>query len=77
MNALASKSGATPCKIRHSVITGVFALAEGDYPKVQHLSRHADPRTIPVYEDNKNQYQLELTNKLETRVGKKRQPNNS
>jgi integrase/recombinase XerC len=44
---------------------------------VQHLSRHADPRTILVYEDNKNQYQLELTNKLAARVGKRRQPNNS
>ena len=39
---------------------------------MQHLSRHADPRTILVYEDNKNQYQLELTNKLAERVGKKR-----
>ncbi|MUG97970.1 tyrosine-type recombinase/integrase [Scytonema sp. UIC 10036] len=62
----------TPHKIRHSGITDALDLAEGDYRKVQHLSRHADPRTILVYEDNKNQYQLELTNKLAARVGKKR-----
>ncbi|MHC5739705.1 tyrosine-type recombinase/integrase [Nostoc sp.] len=63
----------TPHKIRHSGITDALDLAEGDYRKVQHLSRHADPRTILVYEDNKNQYQLELTNKLAARVGKRRQ----
>ncbi|MBD2358140.1 tyrosine-type recombinase/integrase [Tolypothrix sp. FACHB-123] len=63
----------TPHKIRHSGITDALDLAQGDYRKVQHLSRHADPRTILVYEDNKNQYQLELTNKLAARVGKRRQ----
>jgi integrase/recombinase XerC len=62
----------TPHKIRHSGITDALDLPEGNYRKVQHLSRHADPRTILVYEDNKNQYQLELTNKLAARVGKKR-----
>ena len=66
------KKRMTPHKIRHSGITDALDLAEGDYRKVQHLSRHADPRTILVYEDNKNQYQLELTNKLASRVGKKR-----
>lgn len=66
------KKRMTPHKIRHSGITDALDLAEGDYRKVQHLSRHADPRTILVYEDNKNQYQLELTNKLAARVGKKR-----
>jgi integrase/recombinase XerC len=67
------KKRMTPHKIRHSGITDALDLAEGDYRKVQHLSRHADPRTILVYEDNKNQYQLELTNKLAARVGKRRQ----
>lgn len=62
----------SPHKIRHSGITDALDLAQGDYRKVQHLSRHADPRTILVYEDNKNQYQLELTNKLASRVGKQR-----
>ena len=62
----------SPHRIRHSGITDALDLADGDYRKVQHLSRHADPRTILVYEDNKNQYQLELTNKLASRVGKKR-----
>ncbi|NJN12183.1 MAG: tyrosine-type recombinase/integrase [Richelia sp. RM2_1_2] len=62
----------SPHKIRHSGITDALDLAEGDYRKVQHLSRLADPRTILVYEDNKNQYQLELSNKLAERVGKKR-----
>ena len=66
------KKRMTPHKIRHSGITDALDLAEGDYRKVQHLSRHADPRTILVYEDNKNQYQLELTNKLAARVGKRR-----
>ncbi|MBO3457682.1 tyrosine-type recombinase/integrase [Aetokthonos hydrillicola Thurmond2011] len=65
------KKRMTPHKIRHSGITDALDLAEGDYRKVQHLSRHADPRTILVYEDNKNKYQLELTNKLASRVGKK------
>lgn len=71
------KKRMTPHKIRHSGITDALDLAQGDYRKVQHLSRHADPRTILVYEDNKNQYQLELTNKLASRVGKRRQPGNS
>ena len=66
------KKRMTPHKIRHSGITDALDLAEGDYRKVQHLSRHADPRTILVYEDNKNQYQLELTNKLAARVGTRR-----
>jgi integrase/recombinase XerC len=66
------KKRMTPHKIRHSGITDALDLASGDYRKVQHLSRHADPRTILVYEDNKNQYQLELTNKLAARVGKRR-----
>ncbi|MBW4571524.1 MAG: tyrosine-type recombinase/integrase [Tolypothrix carrinoi HA7290-LM1] len=62
----------SPHRIRHSGITDALDLAHGDYRKVQHLSRHADPRVILAYEDNKNQYQLELTNKLASRVGKRR-----
>jgi integrase/recombinase XerC len=62
----------TPHKIRHSGITDALDLALADYRKVQYLSRHADPRKILVYEDNWNQYQLELTNKLAACVGKKR-----
>ncbi|RUS92341.1 hypothetical protein DSM106972_099420 [Dulcicalothrix desertica PCC 7102] len=62
----------SPHRIRHSGITEALDLAKGDYRKVQHLSRHADPRVILAYEDNKNQYQLELSNKLAARVGRKR-----
>jgi len=33
-------------------------LAESDFRKVQQLGRYADPRTILVYEDNKNHTQF-------------------
>lgn len=62
----------SPHRIRHSGITEALDLAKGDYRKVQHLSRHADPRVILAYEDNKNQYQLELSDKLAARIGRKR-----
>lgn len=62
----------TPHKIRHSGITDSLEVSNGDYRKVQSLSRHADPRTVMIYDDNRKQYQAELSSKLAQRVGKRK-----
>ncbi|MDF5736074.1 MAG: tyrosine-type recombinase/integrase [Nostoc sp. S13] len=62
----------TPHKIRHSGITDSLEVSNEDYRKVQSLSRHADPRTVMIYDDNRKQYQAELSSKLAQRVGKRK-----
>ncbi len=66
------KKRMTPHKIRHSGITDSLEISNGDYRKVQSLSRHADPRTVMIYDDNRKQYQAEISRKLAERVGKRK-----
>ena len=54
----------TPHKIRHSAITAALDASGGDVRKVQKLSRHADLRTLTIYDDNRADAQGEMTGLL-------------
>ena len=47
----------TPHRLRHSAITAALDLTGGDVRKVQKLSRHADLKTLTVYDDNREDLQ--------------------
>ena len=42
-----------PHGLRHSAITRVLDLSNGNYRKVQAFSRHRDPKTIMIYDDQR------------------------
>ena len=42
-----------PHGLRHSAITQALELTKGDLRRVQRFSRHADPRTLMLYDDNR------------------------
>jgi integrase/recombinase XerC len=54
----------TPHKLRHSSITAALDATNGDVRKVQRLSRHADIRTLSLYDDNRTDMQGEVTGLL-------------
>lgn len=54
----------SPHKIRHSTITAALDVTNGDYRRVQKLSRHKNIQTLTVYDDNRRDDQGELTNLL-------------
>ncbi len=54
----------SPHKIRHSAITAALDASGGDVRKVQKLSRHADLRTLTLYDDNRADHQGEMTGLL-------------
>lgn len=54
----------SPHRIRHSAITAALE-ATGDIRKAQDLSRHADPKTLMIYDDNKNSKQAEVSEILD------------
>ncbi|MBV9467904.1 MAG: tyrosine-type recombinase/integrase [Abitibacteriaceae bacterium] len=54
----------TPHKLRHSAITAALDATGGDVRKVQRLSRHADLRTLSIYDDNRSDFQGEVTGVL-------------
>jgi integrase/recombinase XerC len=54
----------TPHKLRHSAITAALDATGGDVRKVQKLSRHADLRTLTIYDDNRSDFQGEVTGLL-------------
>jgi integrase/recombinase XerC len=60
---LCKKAGITkkmsPHRVRHSAITAVLDEAKGDFRKAQKFSRHADPRTLIKYDDNKEQAKMQ------------------
>ncbi len=49
-------------------ITAALDATDGNIRKVQKLSRHADPRTLMIYDDNRNQDQQELSGLLSDMV---------
>jgi integrase/recombinase XerC len=53
--------GLTPHKLRHSAITCALDATGGDIRRVQRLSRHADIRTLTIYDDNRTDMQGEVT----------------
>jgi integrase/recombinase XerC len=54
----------SPHRIRHSSITAALDATEGNVRKVQKLSRHTRIETLMVYDDNRRQDQLEISNLL-------------
>ncbi|RQH21589.1 hypothetical protein D5R40_17010 [Okeania hirsuta] len=49
----------------HSAITAVLERNGGNIRKAQSFSRHADPKTLMVYDDNLQQPQAEMSDLLE------------
>ena len=62
------KAGVTktmsPHRIRHSAITVYLDTSDGDIRGAQAFSRHKDPRTLSIYDDNRHQRQKHVTNAL-------------
>ncbi|WP_264319867.1 tyrosine-type recombinase/integrase [Zarconia navalis] len=59
----------SPHRVRHSAITAALDASNSDYRKVQRLSRHADIRTLQIYDDNRQGHQQEMTDLLEEALG--------
>lgn len=57
VDKLSQQAGITkkmsPHRVRHSSITAALDATDGNIRKVQKLSRHADPRTLMIYDDNR------------------------
>ena len=58
----------SPHRIRHSSITAALDATEGNVRKVQKLSRHASIDTLITYDDNRKNYQSEITELLDDLV---------
>jgi integrase/recombinase XerC len=54
----------SPHGIRHSAITGFLDASGGDLRSAQALSRHKDPRTLMIYDDNRQGLQGKATKAL-------------
>ena len=54
----------SPHRIRHSGVTTVLEISDGNITKGKTYSRHAKAETVMVYNDNRNQNQGEITNQL-------------
>jgi integrase/recombinase XerC len=54
----------SPHGIRHSAITGFLDASDGDVRSAQALSRHKDPRTLMIYDDNRQGLQGKATKAL-------------
>ena len=68
VDKLTKKAGITkkmsPHRVRHSSITAALDATDGNIRKVQKLSRHADPRTLMIYDDNRHKDQQEISGLL-------------
>lgn len=51
----------SPHKMRHAAITAALNATGGDVRRAQKLSRHADLRTLIVYDDNRADFQGQVT----------------
>jgi integrase/recombinase XerC len=54
----------SPHRIRHSGVTTVLEISDGNITKGKTYSRHSKVETVMVYNDNRNQNQGEITNQL-------------
>lgn len=54
----------SPHKLRHSAITAALDATGGDLRRVQKLSRHANLNTLLIYDDNRADFQGEVTTLL-------------
>jgi integrase/recombinase XerC len=68
VNKIGKSAGLTPKVrahgLRHQRITRALDLTNGNVRKVQTLSRHADPRTLLLYDDNRRDDAGELARML-------------
>ena len=55
----------SPHRIRHSSITAALDATDGNIRKVQKLSRHANINTLMTYDDNRVNYQEEMSQLLD------------
>jgi integrase/recombinase XerC len=55
----------SPHRVRHSSITAALDKSNGNVRAVQRLSRHADLRTLQIYDDNRQNLQEQITDLLE------------
>ncbi|AFZ57605.1 tyrosine-type recombinase/integrase [Anabaena cylindrica FACHB-243] len=62
--AVGVKKPMSPHRVRHSAITAALDATDGNIRKVQKLSRHADPRTLMIYDDNRNKDLWEMSELL-------------
>ena len=58
----------SPHRVRDSSITQALELNNGNIRSTQKLSRHADPRTVLSYDDNRVDLQGELTRQLDNLI---------
>lgn len=58
----------SPHRIRHSSITAALDATDGNIRKVQKLSRHANINTLMTYDDNRVNYQEEVSQLLDDLV---------
>jgi integrase/recombinase XerC len=54
----------SPHRLRHSAITAHLNASEGNVRAAQALSRHADLKTLSLYDDNRHQHQKGATDLL-------------
>jgi integrase/recombinase XerC len=54
----------SPHRVRHSAITAYLDASDGNIRTAQSLSRHKDPRTLMIYDDNRHQLQRKATQEL-------------
>jgi integrase/recombinase XerC len=54
----------SPHRVRHSAITAFLDASGGDIRSAQSLSRHSDPRTLMIYDDNRQGLQGKATKAL-------------
>jgi integrase/recombinase XerC len=54
----------SPHRVRHSSITSALDKTQGDVRSVQKLSRHKNLNTLMIYDDNRSQVQLEISELL-------------
>lgn len=59
----------SPHRIRHSSITTLLEVTQGDVRKTQKASRHAKLDVLIVYDDNRKKGQSEMTNLLADLIG--------
>jgi integrase/recombinase XerC len=60
----------SPHRIRHSGVTTVLEISNGNVTKGKTYSRHVKVETVMVYDDNRNQSQGEITNQLADLIDK-------
>ncbi len=62
------KKKMSPHRVRHSSITAALDATDGNLRKVQKFSRHVDIKTVMTYDDNRINYQEEISRLLDNLI---------